>query len=332
MTYKGIVATTKVDAHKMRIAKEDLEEMAHAINEDECVPSFSIEHDLTVLPIGKVYKAWVDSFDDEDYALHAEQEIFENISFITRNGEKYIVLKSDIDDRPFASDIFSNNERLIIGTDFINFESHEKSKEFLEILKSEFDIDIQPISRKSAIPDPQLVFQLVESSVVYLLIYLCSKQVVERVGDALVDTALTEAKNLYALIKKTIKTGSKYILPKNRPVTYVYRGSNDYVIELIVRTTNPDIAISAISEEKLKEAMDKIDSIKGLFSKIRKVQLVYNELDSKWEFNYLTTETGEVIGTEQSYEKTIKLKEKYLGNSENINVSIGMSAQLDDTP
>ena len=321
MICKGIAATTKVDAHNMIMTKEALENAAHDVNASEYVPSVGIEHDLTIFPIGKVYKAFVDRFDEEDYALHIEQEIFENISSITIGGEKYIVAKSDIDDRPFASDIITNNEKFILKTDSVNFESYEKSKEYLESLQAEFDIDVKYICRKSVIPDPELVFELINDSIKYLLIYLCSKQVVERIGEALVSTALNEAKTLYALVKKTIKTGSKYLIPKNRPVTYVFRGNLDYVIELIIKTTNPDKAINAINKEKLKGAIDKIDSIKEQFSKIRRVQLVYNENEDKWEFNYLTTETGEVIGTEKSYKKSAKFVEMYYGNSVNDSIS-----------
>jgi len=328
MIYKGIAATTKVDAHNIRIAKEALEQAAHDINEGKCAPAVVIEHDLTILPIGKVYKAFVDSFDEEDYALHIEQEIFENVSSTIVNGEKYMVVKSDVDDRPFASDIISNNEKLIVGTDSVNFESDEKAKEYLNGLRAEFDIDVQRFCRKSVIPDPELVFQLVENSVKYLLIYLCSKQVVERVGDVLVDTAVNEAKNLYALVKKAIKAGSKYLIPENRPVTYIFKGSFNYIIELIVKTTNPDVAISALNKEKLKEAIDKIDNIKEQFPKILRVQLIYNENEDKWEFNYLTTEVGVVIGTEQSYKKAAKLAEIYLGNSGDINTDA--STQTDD--
>jgi len=325
--YKGIGATTEIDAHKMQISKEALEKAAHDINEGKYVPTVGIEHDLTILPIGKVYKASVDRFGEKDYALHIEQEIFENISSATINGENYIVLKSDVDERPFVLDKISNNKKLTIETDLVNFESIEKSKEYLDSLRAEYDINFEPIARKSVIPDPELVFELAQNSVKYLLIYLCSKQVVERVGDALVDAVLNEANKLYVLVKKAIKTGSKYLIPQNRPVTYVFKGSLNYIIELIIKTTNPDVAISALNKEKLKEAIEKIDSVKEQFPKMCRVQLIYNENQDKWEFNYLTTETGEVIGTEKAYSKSAKLMEIYLGKS--AKVSIEQSSQLD---
>lgn len=36
------------------------------------------------------------------------------------------------------------------------------------------------------------------------------------------------------------------------------------------------------------------------------IQLVYNTETGQWEFNYIATEKGEVIGTEKSYKKSLK--------------------------
>lgn len=327
MICKGIASTTQVDAHNMQMTKEALEKAAQDVNAGEYVPAVGVEHDLTVMPIGKVYKAFVDKFGLDDYALYIEQEIFDDVYTSTIGEEKYILLKSALDNRPFASDKILDNDKLIIQTDPVNFESYEKSEEFLSNLNARFNINVQHVLRKSIIPDPELVFQFAENFVKYLLIYLSSKQVVERVGDALVDTALTEIKYLYGIVKKAIKSGATYLVPRNRPVTYVFRGNIDYIIELIVKTKSPDIAINALNKNNLKEAIDKIESIKTQFPRMRRVQLLYNENDSKWAFNYLTTETGEVIGTEQSYEKSTKLVEMYLGDYDNTNNNIGPLGQ-----
>jgi len=325
MIYKGIAATTHADAHNMIISKEALEKAAFDISNGKYVPSFGVGHDLTIMPIGKVYKAYVDKFDEEDYALYTEQEVFDNIYDTIIDGEKYILAKSEVDNRPFALDEITFNEKLVIEADPVNFESHEKLLEYSSNLNDEFGVDVSNIFRKSVIPDPELVFKLVESSVKYLFIYLSSKQVIERVGDALVDTALNELKSLYEIIKKAIRSGTTYLLPKDRPVTYVFRGNLDYLIELVIKTKNPDTAIESVGKDKLKEVIDKIDGIKEQFSMLRRVQFIYNEIENKWEFNYLTTEKGEVIGTEKSYKKSAKLVDLYLRNSDEANISIGGS-------
>lgn len=42
------------------------------------------------------------------------------------------------------------------------------------------------------------------------------------------------------------------------------------------------------------------------FSSFVKIQLVYNTEKGQWEFNYIATEKGEVIGTEKSFKKSLK--------------------------
>lgn len=325
MIFKGIAATTQVDAHNMRITKTALEHAAQDINNGKYASSVGIEHDLTIMPVGKVYKAYVDKFDQDEYALHIEQEIFDKAYTTFIDDEKFVMTKSEFDNRPFSFDRLLDNEKLVIQTDPVNFESFEKSEEYLSNLSAEFDIDTGKISRKSAIPDPELIFELVESSVKYLFIYLTSKQVIEHIGDNLVESALNELKNLSQVIKKAIKTGASYLLPQNRPVTYVFKGSINYVIEFVVKTSNPDVAINAISKDKLKEVFEKIDGIREQFSALQKVQFIYNENEYRWEFNYLTTEKGEVIGTEKSYKRAAKLIALHFGEPGTKSVSIGGS-------
>jgi len=52
--------------------------------------------------------------------------------------------------------------------------------------------------------------------------------------------------------------------------------------------------------------MKEIEQKKAIFSNFAKIQLVYNVEDEKWEFNYIATEKGEIIGTEKSYKKSAK--------------------------
>ena len=46
--------------------------------------------------------------------------------------------------------------------------------------------------------------------------------------------------------------------------------------------------------------------LKKHFSSFVKIQLVYNTETGQWEFNYIATGKGEVIGTEKSYKKSLK--------------------------
>lgn len=83
--------------------------------------------------------------------------------------------------------------------------------------------------------------------------------------------------------------------------------THEYV-ESTFRTENPftPIAIEAICEEKLISVVSEIENLKKHFSSFVKIQLVYNTETGQWEFNYIATEKGEVIGTEKSYKKSLK--------------------------
>ena len=154
--------------------------------------------------------------------------------------------------------------------------------------------------------DPELVFQFLEATVKGVFIYLASKPVIEKVGNHIIDHALSEFDGLYAFVKKAIISAAKRFIPANRPVTYVFTGKYEFVIELVVQTTNPNIAIEAICEEKLISVVSEIENLKKHFSSFVKIQLVYNTETGQWEFNYIATEKGEVIGTEKSYKKSLK--------------------------
>lgn len=291
MILKGIAATTQVDAHNTCIALEALENAAESIVHGNSVPSVGVEHDPTIMPIGKVVNAYVEKINDSDYGLYCEQDMF-SVYSIELDGTKFILQKSLIDDRPFT---FS-----------FNFKSLKDADSFLNELSGEYEIETGYCVRKSAVPDPELTFQLLETTVKYLFIYLTSKTVIEKVGNHIIDQALSELNDLYAFIKKAIFSAAKQFIPANRPVTYVFTGKHEFLIELVVQTTNPNTAIEAISDEKLIGVINEIENLKKHFSSFSKIQLVYNTEIGQWEFNYIATEKGEVIGTEKSYKKSMK--------------------------
>lgn len=299
------MATTQVDAHNMRITLAALESAAEDITNGDCAPIVSVNHDPTIIPIGKVINAHVEKIDGDEHGLFFEQDIFSTFSTEV-DGTKYILLKSFVDDRPLASNFSESSEKLLVQTDAVNFKSHKDAAAFLKELSGEYDIETSYCGRKSAVPDPELVFQLLETTVNSLFIYLTSKPVIEKVGSHIIERALTELDGLYIFLKKAIFAAAKRFVPANRPVTYIFIGKHEFLIELVVQTTNPNTAIRAISEEKLLGAVSEIESLKNHFSSFSKIQLVYNIETEQWEFNYIATARGEVIGTEKSYKKSVQ--------------------------
>lgn len=196
MIYKGIMATTQVDAHNMRITLAALESAAEKITNGECAPIVSVNHDPTIIPIGKIINAHVERIAGDEHGLFFEQEFFSTFSTEV-DGTKYILLKSSVDDRPLASNFLESSEKLLVQTDAVNFKSKKDAAAFLKELSGEYDIETGYFVRKSAVPDPELIFQLLETIVSSLFIYLAGKPVMEKVGNHIVDRALAELDSLY---------------------------------------------------------------------------------------------------------------------------------------
>jgi hypothetical protein len=149
---------------------------------------------------------------------------------------------------------------------------------------------------------------------------------VSKIGNHIIDNALKELDELYSFIKKAILAGAKRFIPANRPVTYVFSGHHDFLIELVVQTESPNVAIQSISADKLSGIIEEIEQKKAIFSNFTKIQLVYNVEDEKWEFNYIATEKGEIIGTEKSYKKSAKKVDiRFSDNGDSQDCSVTLS-------
>ena len=67
-----------------------------------------------------------------------------------------------------------------------------------------------------------------------------------------------------------------------------------------------EIANFSILDQKIQVILTELEHLRSQFADITKVQLTYNCEVHEWEFNFLTTDKGEVIGTEESYKKSVR--------------------------
>lgn len=314
MEIKGIIATTHMDKHGDKIEKETLETLVKAINTEESAIVVSVEHDSLVMPIGKVIKGNLVQLSDGEFAVATVQEIFDVHSIKSRtSNETYYVAGSEQDYRPFADFKIKNVDRLTVSFDPHNFmqEDFTEIKNFL----SEGDIKVELEVRKSLIPDPEIVFHLIEGTFMCLI----GKKVVENLAsDISVDIS-----SCYQIIKKTILKFARYSIPANRPKTYRLREQGEYMKELAVRTSNPNVVFEALQPDKL-EKIDILvrEGLQHLKVSPTKVQLVYDVDDKEWKLNYLLTTSGQAIGTEKCYKRTRDLFDNLGKEAGSFNVSI----------
>lgn len=306
MILEGIAATTEVDRHNCKIAKAALEKAAKAMNDGTYAPGVGVDHDLSMFPIGKTYYGEIKPMENGEYALHIKQDIFFDDCTRIENtdGEVFYCGESKLDHRPFADTEHSNPIQLKISIDPVNFD-RQNFEDISKFIQEDCKIDLGGIMRKSLVPDPEILVELLAGT----LLTLAGKKAVEKISEALA----TDIVNVYEQLKKAIKKIAQNALPKNRPITYVFRESidNGCVIELIIKTTSPDDVLIATQEAQIANILDKINHATTLVNdSVAKIQFLYEVATSEWKFNYLTTQTGQVLGTEECYKRTASIINK----------------------
>lgn len=321
MVFKGIGATTEIDRHNCKITKEALESACESINKSDYAPAVGIEHDRTIMPIGKVVKGEIVKLENDEFALEIHQELFDKFKIInnSNNNEKFFEAESIIDSRPFADTQNEKIETLTIGMDPVNF-SDEDYETLLSIAQNECGAENDVFCRKAFVPDLEIVFKLVTGT----LAVMTGKKTLDKLADKISD----DLSNVYARLKKFVLAAVKYCKPQNRPVTYVISENQEHLIELIIRTSSPNDVFNALTAEKINVLMQNMTEIKSIFEDIAKIQFLYNIEENKWEFNYLTTVTGKVIGTEKCYKRTVQLSQNIIKNS---NKTTPVSIQITDS-
>lgn len=302
MNQRAVIATTHIDRHSTIITKEALDATAEQINCGHR-PLLTVEHDLTIPPFGKTVKAWVQPRNDGEYELVVENEIFDQILWAElTDGTKLFKQESETDRHPFADRYEDQTADAFLGYDWMNFDSEENIKSFIEDIRNQSDLEFSAheFGRKSYIPDPEFLIGIAKAVGAYLIV----KNVLNKTGDKVLELASEDIAKFYIFVKSFISSAVKYARPKNRPITYVFVIRDKPTVEFIARSTNADLVISAVSPEKLDAILVETNFIYSAFEPA-KVQYLLNT-EGKWKFNYLQTNTGAVIGTEESLSRRIE--------------------------
>jgi hypothetical protein len=296
MRQRAVIATTHIDRHSMIVTKDTLEAFAEQINGGSR-PLITVEHDVTLPPYGKTVKAWVQPRDDGEFELVVENEIFDQVLWAElTDGTRLFKQESETDRYPFADRYEDQTGDVFLSYDRINFDSEENIKSFIEDIRnhSKLEFSANEFGRKSYILDPEFLIRIAKAVGTYLI----AKNVLNKTGDKVLELASEDIAKSYIFLKSVISSAVKYARPKNRPITYVFVIRDKPAVEFIARSTNADLVISAVAPEKLDAVLAETNFIYSAFE-AAKVQYLLNT-EGKWKFNYLQTNTGAVIGTEES--------------------------------
>lgn len=288
--------TTAVDAHGDRFTRDALTQAETQINGPTCLP-VGLEHDATIPPMGKVIAAQIRDRPDGVTELVVTQEIFERESWTTlSDGTALFKAESETDRRPFITP--AGRDETEVSVDPNSFPPGTSPEMFFQEVAAdagESTFVRGTHFRKSILPDPELVVSIGNLLVASYLGKKIIDKLVERVGEAASEDAL----KVYHLLRTAIVKFARY--PWNRPVSYVVQFPGEPFIEFVAKTANPQRLLDALTAEHCQDAVDHAISLDRLFS-VSKIQFLLDD-HGKWEFNYLQTRDGAVIGTEKSYAK-----------------------------
>jgi hypothetical protein len=303
----SIIATTHLDAHNEIISREALEDSAESVNKGN-KPLLTIEHDVTIPPYGKMLTATVEKQDDGEYQLVAESEIFDDAEWSSLDNVKLFRQESKTNSSSFVDEyagILPDGYEVMVGR--INFQSSDIENTFFSEAKESTDLEFtynDNILRKAAIPDPEIIIKLAQSLISLLLARDILKIVVDKTLDKVSDKVTDDFAKFYEFVKTTILKYAKYAHPKNRPITYVFVVPTEPRVELVAKTSKPNFVLDAITLEKIRDAIENAEHFEKIIG-ATKIQFLLNE-NGDWEFNYLLTKTGGVIGTEKAYSNRAK--------------------------
>jgi hypothetical protein len=96
-------------------------------------------------------------------------------------------------------------------------------------------------------------------------------------------------------------------------VVFVWPG--DPQVELIVKSSDPDVAIRALTARKLEKAAKELEEL-SMKVQIQEVQFKLTD-KGKWKFTYLLTKDGKVLGRKTLFNKGDKRFEILTGGKMN---------------
>lgn len=310
MIIKQIAATTGVDKQNQRISLDALNEYAQAMCSSPSVPRMSINHDATVLPIGKIISGTLKPLENNEVALEVAIDNFidEFIPCTGPNGEELCVAESTHDSRPFIgyeADFKTSTTVLLNPFDY----AQEDYNDLVKLLDEEYDTTVEQTIAKSMVPDPTVIVLLVAGFFSGAFCNSVIKKTTDKLSEAISDDLVT----IYSKLKAIIKAIAGKIMA-GKQVAYVFCENNS-PIELVVKARTADAVAQAFDALASYDVEKKVEQFSQYTNgQLHKIQFVYDDVTEKWEMSYLTTKTGKVIGTMKKYKQAVKMYKEVMSS------------------
>lgn len=302
-----VLSSTHLDSQGFMMTQSALESGLKSLNGPRKV-RLGLEHIRTFPPFGVIMNGEVFQGEDQHHYLVADFVYFDKQEIlVTEDGTELVRESFGEGEFPFIECAEEEVSKIVISTDPANFEGNfSEISELNSIVakESELEFEEQFIGRKSALPDPETIIKISSSIAIALGLYKSTilAPLKEAVG--------ADIAKFYKLISSLAVETIKRVKPENRPKSFVVSYPNSEInIELVVTTHKADRVLEALEKVKLEPIEKKIVQLASLNPE--KIQFVYNEF-GVWEFNYLMSKNGSVVGTKKSFSKRNQLYNQIL--------------------
>lgn len=274
----------------------------------------SVDHDPFCCPTGKIVDAWTEPDGDELVLLvrfHVEEH--GTFEFHPQSGTELVHLSFTEHPKPFSKRTGgdTHRERISITYDPANFPD-PSAFEIFESGAKEIDdgIEVQQMGRFALTPEPILQFVVehpVWSAAIAFVVGSSTKFFTYTIDATLKGIANEFGEQLSNKLVAALKLFHKSATtdPRSTLLEVVFAG--DLEIVLLLRQE-----ANAIPERIcLADLFEEMEAYGDLLKHADSATFSYSS-DENWQFEYLTTKTGRVIGSKTCYERTISMRESAL--------------------
>ena len=305
MIRKQIIATNELDRQNQIIPMPVLNDMAVLISTSDSATRMSVMHDATLLPVGKVISGELIDLENGIVALETKIDDFmDDFKLILGPDDEPMYLgQSSIDFRPFTEHSERFEGDLVVSLNPIDFSKQSYDEIIRYVMDSEMG-EVESHAQKAAEPEIEILFRLATN----LLLYLTTKKAFDKMAEKISEDIASG----YDKVKRIV--GFIFSRIAGKRTTFVITGP-DQVLELIVRCDSAETFNKAMEEKDSGYIADTFERYCQIFPDgINKIQFLFNKATNKWELNYLTSNSGEVIGTEKCYKNTKRIYDQTLAS------------------
>ena len=322
--YETTMATTN-EIHRggqtTAFIREQLEAFAEKANGERGIP-LTVQHDPSCLPIGKTTRAWVEPHGTE-YHLKAVTYVEDSPTYRThpKTGTELVYLNFGDAPKPFVRKFEEfPDDQISISIDLSNFDTREDFTKFADdVANIDDNFSLRFEERHELTPEPIIQFVISHSALSGALgigiwtLARIEKFVRNTIDETLKPFSIDLAEILNGKLRKVFRTFGNHRSADNRPVLaqIVIKGEMDLV--LLVRVGD-DEDIPFIDLDKLHVEME---NYKDLLTDAEEATFALSAANT-WDFQYLKTRKGEVVGTAKCYERTREKSQHIRGVSVHI--------------